>query len=275
MPSRRGPPPAESRAPAGPPGARPLDSLAATTAALDALASGLAADLEPDELLTVVAERCTALLGPAEVGVVLVGDAGDRRPVARSPAVRALLGAASEGADGPIAEILGSPGAAPGTDLLDAARWPRFAARARDAGFSGAPALSLRQGGAVLGAVAFFTRDLRGHLDEPALVTVQAIVDVAAVAVAKACKQKAAIDLAGQLSGALESRVVIEQAKGMLAERLRIGVDLAFGVLRSYSRNANERISAVARRVVDDELSTPELLGGARRARHGGQDRTG
>jgi AmiR/NasT family two-component response regulator len=66
-------------------------------------------------------------------------------------------------------------------------------------------------------------------------------------------------DVVAQLQGALSSRVVIEQAKGILAERGRIDVDAAFARLRTHARSQNRRLSDVARELINGRLD-PAVL---------------
>jgi AmiR/NasT family two-component response regulator len=66
--------------------------------------------------------------------------------------------------------------------------------------------------------------------------------------------------LTENLQAALISRVVIEQAKGMLAEYLKMAVDDAFQLLRNYSRDRNLKLSAVARDVVDRRILAAALI---------------
>lgn len=125
---------------------------------------------------------------------------------------------------------------------------------------------ALRYRSEVIGVVHAFAPD--SYEPDPTSERVaQALADVAAYAIAQARAVQQATDLAAQLQEALSSRVVIEQAKGVLSERLKIDVSEAFGVLRRYSRNRGFRISQVAADLVEHRLSTEEVVAGARALR--------
>jgi AmiR/NasT family two-component response regulator len=79
----------------------------------------------------------------------------------------------------------------------------------------------------------------------------QALADVATIGLLQERAVRRMETIAEQLQAALNSRVVVEQAKGKLAERLGIGMDEAFGVLRAYARTSNQRLTDVARNFID------------------------
>jgi GAF domain-containing protein len=140
-------------------------------------------------------------------------------------------------------------------DLASAGgRWPLFAAEALAAGFKSVHALPMRLRGAVIGALNLFHVD--PGLMRPADITAaQAMADVATIAVLQHRASVEAQIINEQLSHALNSRIIIEQAKGMLSERAGIDVDEAFGHLRSHARNHNRQLVDVAQDVLDGRLS--------------------
>jgi len=146
----------------------------------------------------------------------------------------------------------------PGRPVLASAadsrtRWPAFATRACGEGFQVMCAVPLRVRTHVIGALNLF----RGS-DEPFTGTAMEIAQAMAEMVAIGLIQERALRehnlLTGQLQAALNSRVVIEQAKGMLAEYLTITVDDAFTLLRNYARDFNRKLSEVATDVVDRKI---------------------
>ena len=120
----------------------------------------------------------------------------------------------------------------------DAQRWPRFAAAARQAGFAAVQALPMRLRDQVIGALNLF-RATPGAFDPADIRVGQALADVATISLLHERSMRHSDTLNEQLQTALNSRVIIEQAKGKLAERLGIDIDQAFSLLRDYARNRN------------------------------------
>jgi GAF domain-containing protein len=133
-------------------------------------------------------------------------------------------------------------------------RWPIFAAEALAAGFASVHALPMRLRGAVIGALNLFNVD-PGTMRPADIAAAQAMADVATIAVLQHRASVEAQIINEQLSHALNSRVIIEQAKGMRSARVGIDVDQAFGELRSHPRNHNRRLVDVAQDVLDGRLS--------------------
>jgi hypothetical protein len=141
-------------------------------------------------------------------------------------------------------------------DLPSAGRWPRFTAAAAEVGFAAVHALPMRLRAEVIGALNFF--DINpGALDAGKLRIGQALADVATIGLL----QQRAIHRRDvhteQLQTALNSRILIEQAKGVLAERLHLDVADAFTLLRSGARNHNRRLSELAQCVIDGTEQIP------------------
>lgn len=112
--------------------------------------------------------------------------------------------------------------------------------------------------GNLIGALNLFRVDL-GELDEATAAAGRALADVATIAILQHRAASEAQLLNEQLNHALASRVVIEQAKGVLAERSRLDMEQAFSHLRSYARSHNLRLADVARSVVDGTLPVGTL----------------
>ncbi len=125
-------------------------------------------------------------------------------------------------------------------------RGPRFAVAASQAGFGAVHALPMRLRDQVIGALNLFSTDT-GPLGVAELRIGQALADVATISLLQERNVRRAETLAEQLQAALNSRVVIEQAKGRLAERLGLDMDQAFTLLREHARNTNQRLTDVAR----------------------------
>ena len=224
------------------------------------LADTLVADFDLIDFLTVLVERCAELLDSAEVGLALAATHGELRVMASSSdRMRALELIEYQNDEGPCRDCLLSGDRVLNIRLDQAEdRWPRFAPQAREAGFRMAHALPLRLRAEVIGAMNIFSVELR-ELSPEDVSLIQALADAATIGILQERAIKHGTDLAGQLQGALNSRVVIEQAKGIVAERRQIDMDEAFALLRSYTRSNRKQLSDVARAIIDRSLAPAEL----------------
>src|SRR6266702_3606233 len=138
-------------------------------------------------------------------------------------------------------------------------RWPRFAPAARQAGFAAVQALPMRLREQVIGALNLFRAD-PGALAPAGIRVGQALADVATISLLHERGMRHSDVLNEQLQTALNSRVVIEQAKGKLAERLGVDMDQAFALLRDHARASNRRLSDLARAFIDgtESLTGPD-----------------
>jgi len=147
------------------------------------------------------------------------------------------------------------------------ARWPRFAPYARDIGVRSVSAIPMRVRTEVIGVLSLFSTEPEPRSLEEQQLT-QAFADIAAIGI---LQERALLEghaVLTQLQAALESRIVIEQAKGIIAQGAKISVDDAFKLLRAYARNHNCRLRQTACDVIDGTLST-DTLTSPRRARGG------
>jgi hypothetical protein len=223
-------------------------------------ADTLVADFDLIEFMSVLVERCAELLDSAEVGLALAATRGELRVMASSSErMRALELIEFQNDEGPCRDCL-LDGKQVLNQRLDHSeeRWPRFAPQAREAGFQMVHALPLRLRSDVIGAMNIFSPELRELSLEDVNLT-QALADAATIGILQERAIKHGTDLAGQLQGALNSRVVIEQAKGIVAERRQVDMDEAFALLRSYARSNRKQLSDVARSIIDHSLAPAEL----------------
>lgn len=216
-------------------------------------ADTLVDDFDLVDFLGLLVERTVELLDAAEVGLVLRDESGTLTAMASSSErMRALELLELQADEGPCLDAIEQRRVVPPTVLDEAAdrRWPRFAPAARLAGYRLVLALPMHLRDRSLGAVnVFLAHDAVPHSDD--LAVAQALADAATVGI---LQQRARGDLsvlAEQLEHALESRVAIEQAKGMIAEQLGIDVAEAFQRLRSMARRGRRPLTDVAREVVD------------------------
>jgi GAF domain-containing protein len=135
---------------------------------------------------------------------------------------------------------------------------PAFAPAAVEKGFGSGQAVPMRVGRQTIGALNLF-RAGAGRIADVDMSLAQGLADLSAIALLHERAVRESRDVVLQLQGALSSRVVIEQAKGVLAERAHIGVDSAFAQLRGYARDHNRRLGDVARELIDGPLHAAEF----------------
>ncbi|MFC6882620.1 MULTISPECIES: GAF and ANTAR domain-containing protein [Actinomadura] len=222
-------------------------------------ASAMAADFDIVDFLAVLAERHAQLLEVDATGLML-SDLDGRLQVTAATGEEARDGLdRTGGEEGPWLDCFraGRP-VASGDVEADLERWPRAAPAILDAGFRSVTALPMRLHDEVIGATALFRRR-PGVLDGGRIAVGQALGDVATVGILYQRSLREQHALAEQLRTALTSRIVIEQAKGVLAARLGVGVDEAFARMRSFARGNNRRLAEVAAAVVDNAVSVRDL----------------
>ena len=216
------------------------------------LADTLVADFDVVDFLHGLADRAVQLLDVDAAGLMLTDQRGSLRVIASSSEQARLVELFQLQHDqGPCLECFqtGVPVAEP--DLAAASRrWPSFAPAAMEAGFASVQALPMRLRDEVIGAMNLFTQT-PGRLDETGLRVGQALADVATIGLLQERNLRHQEVLAEQLQGALNSRVVIEQAKGVLAERLSLDMGQAFEQLRGQARLQNRRLTELAGTVAD------------------------
>ena len=224
------------------------------------LTDTMVAGFDVIDFLHVLTDRSVQLLDVSAAGLLLADPRGELRVVAASSEAARLLELFQLQSDqGPCLDCFrtGRPVAA--ADLaVAAARWPRFAPAARQAGFAAVQALPMRLREQVIGALNLF-RAVPGALDPAGVRVGQALADVATIGLLQERSIRHSDTLNEQLQAALNSRVVIEQAKGKLAERLGLDMDQAFSLLRDRARTSNRRLSDLARAFIDgtDTLTGP------------------
>jgi transcriptional regulator with GAF, ATPase, and Fis domain len=242
---------------------RPREQLL-TDAFVD-LADTLVDDYDVLDFLHGLAAHCIALLDVDEAGLMLTDPGGGLRVAASSTeGVRLLELFEVQHDEGPCFECFRSGTAVSADDLGDDVppRWPHFAHEALALGFHSVVALPLRLREESIGALNLFRRS-PGPLVATDLSVAQALADVATIGILQERGARRRELVARQLQGALTSRIVIEQAKGVLAERVGVHVDAAFELLRTYARRNGIALSEVARRVVARELDLEGALNSA------------
>ena len=224
------------------------------------LADTLVDDFDVVEMLTRLADRCVDVLDVDAAGLMLVAPDGDLRVMASSSeAMRVLELFELQSQEGPCLDCYRNGQPVLNQDLATVdGRWPRFAPEALAAGFHSVHALPMRLRGAVIGALNLFHLE-PGEMRQDDIDAAQALADVATIAILQHRATSEAQVLNDQLNHALKSRVVIEQAKGMVAEREGLNMEQAFITLRTHARNHNHRLADVAHHVIEGIL-TPSSL---------------
>jgi transcriptional regulator with GAF, ATPase, and Fis domain len=225
------------------------------------LADTLTADFDVIDFLHVLVDRCVELLDVDAAGLLLAASDGKLHLVASSnEQVRLLELFQLQNDQGPCLDAFATGRTISNADLATAGeQWPRFSAAATDAGFAAVDALPMRLRSDVIGALNLF-RTRPGALPDQALRTARALADVATIGLLQERSIRHQEILTEQLQSALNSRVLIEQAKGLIAERLHVDMDGAFAALRGYARGHNLKLRAVAHAVIAGRTSTYDLL---------------
>ncbi len=236
----------------------PRETMLART--LVELADNLVADFDVVELLTLLTDRCVDVLDVGAAVLMLVSPEGDLRVMASSSeALRVLELFELQSREGPCLDCYRSGQPVVNQDLATVnGRWPRFAAEAIAAGFHSVHALPMRLRGTVLGALNLFHVE-PGEMRYADVEAAQALADVATIAVLQHRASLEAQVINEQLNHALNTRILIEQAKGMVAERQGLDMEQAFSALRRHARDNNRRLVDVAQAVIDGTLVAAAL----------------
>lgn len=230
------------------------------------VADTLVADFDLIDFLHNLADHAASLSGAAWVGLMLA-DQNDQLH---------FMAASSEGAkhlelfqlqhsEGPCLDCHHSGVQVVVADLREATeRWPDFAPRAVAAGVHSVHAFPMRLRDQVIGALNVFAEGPL-PLDPMNVNLVQALADIATISIMQERAIAHAEMVTEQLQSALNTRIIVEQAKGVIARTHGIGVDAAFELLRSHARRHHLRLGALAREIVvgDAEVPAPESLDAA------------
>ena len=219
------------------------------------MADTLVDDYDVVDLLTGLAGRCVNLLGASAAGVMLAAPSGRLGLVASSSeAMRLLELFELQAQEGPCLDAFHS-GETVEHEILtaDSGRWQRFTRAALEVGFRSAFAVPLRWRDRTLGALNILSASPQPMAEADRIVA-RAFADLAAVSIVQHRASAEARRLNEQLSAALSSRVVIEQAKGVISERASINLAEAFARLRRYARSNNLRLTDVAQDAVNGTL---------------------
>jgi transcriptional regulator with GAF, ATPase, and Fis domain len=240
----------------------------ALVAAFVGLADTLVTDYDVADLLQELVDQCVHLLRADAAGILLSDQRGGLQVMASSSENTRLLELFQQQThEGPCVDCVtsGHPVSVP--DLADHKdRWPRFVLAADEQNFHAVDALPLRLRDEIIGAMNLF-RSHPGAMPEADLKVAQALADVATIGILSERAIHHRGVLVAQLQGALNSRIIIEQAKGVLVASGARDMDHAFSALRAHARSTSSRLSEVATELTNGTL-VPETVLAAEGARH-------
>ncbi|WP_244210569.1 GAF and ANTAR domain-containing protein [Amycolatopsis kentuckyensis] len=230
------------------------------------LADTLVDDFDTIAFLQVLVDRCVELLEVDAAGLQLSDHHGRLRLIASSSEqVRLLELLQLQNDEGPCLDAFRSGTRVSHPRLSTAGTtWPTFAEAAGKAGFAAVDAMPMKLRSDVIGALTLF-RTASGALPPGDLRTARALVDIATIGLLQERSIRRRDVVTEQLQLALTSRVLVEQAKGVLSVRLGVDMDSAFAALRGYARSHHLKLADLARTILDDRAWTHELFTERRR----------
>lgn len=224
------------------------------------VADTLVDDFDVIEFLETVTRHTAAVSSADSAGLLLADPHGQLQYMAASAeSVKLLELFQLQYEEGPCLDCFRTGTAVVNTNLHEATeRWPLFAPRAVAAGFRSVHAFPLRHRQRVIGALNMFSSQT-GRLESADARILQSMADIATIGLLQERSIRSAEILTEQLQGALNSRIAIEQAKGVLARTHGIDVNTAFDRLRQYARRNHHRLTDIAQAIVADPTSHPDL----------------
>jgi len=200
--------------------------------------------------LTELTESVTRVLYLSGSGVTIAEDGRLRFVTAVSQASRDLEVAQEEQQAGPCREAYDNDQVVLVSDVRqESARWPQFSATAARVGVAGVAGIPMRLDDQVIGALNLYSAEARAWSDEDIAVA-RVLADVATSYVVNASKLSQQEQLNAQLQQALESRIIIEQAKGITAQQHEVSIDKAYQLIRRHARSNNASLRVVAEAIV-------------------------
>lgn len=226
------------------------------------LADTLVEKFDIVDFLQMLTERAVELLEADAAGLMLADERGDLCLMASTlERMRLLELFELQISEGPCRECFDTGAQVTNVNLAAAYdRWPTFTIAAVDAGFQSTHALPMRLRGQTIGSLNLFT-DRQVELSEDDIAVGQAMADIATIGIVHERVSQEQSLLSEQLQTALHSRVVIEQAKGVLAARSNVSMGEAFRSMRAHARRNRLTLSAVAQGVIDGTARVDDLVG--------------
>lgn len=224
------------------------------------VADTLVADFDLVDFLYNLCEHAAAICDAMAAGILLADPQGRLQYIAASSERAGVVELFQlQNSEGPGYDCFQTGQAAVNLDLTHPdGRWPEFAEAATRAGFRSVHAIPMRLRREVIGTLNVFGSDA-SRLEAADVRVVQALADVATIAILQARSVDRAETLSEQLQQALVSRVAVEQAKGALSKLRGVGVDQAFALMRTHARSNQQRLGSVADAILTNPDSIPAL----------------
>lgn len=220
------------------------------------LADTLVADYDVVDLLQFLVDTCQDLLDTAAAGILLADPTGDLEVIVSTSEASRLVEMMQLGAEaGPCIESFTTGRVVSVPDISHVSdAWAPFRDSALDQGFASAHAIPMRLRETTIGTLNLL-RETEGELEPQDAAAAQAFADVATIGILHERSMRESMVLAEQLQNALNRRIVIEQAKGVIAHTHKVSMDDAFTLIRDYARSHQVPVSQVAARLVDLTLT--------------------
>jgi GAF domain-containing protein len=228
------------------------------------LADTLVEEFDVVDFLQTLTERCVELVDTDAAGLMLDDQRGNLRLIAHTHESARLLELFElQQQEGPCLDCFATGQIIANIDLTTVTdRWPVFAQAARDVGFGTSHAVPMRLRRQVIGALNLFTAGRR-PLSDDQLAVAQGLADVATIGLLHQRALRDQILLSEQLQTALHSRILIEQAKGILSAQAGTNVASAFTLMRTHARRTGQPLTTVAGAVVAGHVDAGALQQGA------------
>ncbi|GAB3254755.1 GAF and ANTAR domain-containing protein [Nocardioides dilutus] len=222
------------------------------------IADTLVDDFDLVLFLQSLARHVAVVSDASAVGLMLADHEGELRFMAASDeSVEMLELLQLQTREGPCLDCYVSGEPVVDADLSGAGdRWPVFAAASLEAGYVAVHAFPMKLRDSVIGSInAFSTQS--GTLGDDEQRVIQGLADIATIAILQERAIARAEAVTEQLQSALNTRIVIEQAKGALARMQGVTVDEAFEIMRTRARSGRRRLVDIAGEVLTEGLSRP------------------
>ncbi|WP_159602755.1 GAF and ANTAR domain-containing protein [Agromyces humi] len=220
------------------------------------LADSLVDDYDVVEVLQLLVDECTKIFDASAAGILLISPTGHLEVLVstseRSEFVELMQLRAGEG---PCIEAVATGKVVSVPDLRHiASRWPKFAADARQSGYSSLHAIPMRLRESTIGSLNLF-RNTTGDLNDPDAAAARTLADIATISILQQRLIEESSVAQAQLQRALDTRVIIEQAKGYIAQSHGLDMEAAFALIRGHARSTQTRLSLVAEDITTGRLT--------------------